>query len=317
MRATLLQQKCPKNTHFYAAMLAVGLSVRDVEKIQKTTPYGLLTSITPERRNGAEWRLKVPFAFHSSQVDAILDAFRSAAQGIIFNALKILVLSTLLGKAIAKAGIFNPQCLSRHCRGTFSFVAALESAKMDIVQDGTAWIGIGPRPVVGGLLRSNISNVTILPKLQRDKDTWKVLTSGLATLYPAGVGVNWNQYHRDFAASLSVIQLPAYNWDLKNYWMQYTEHWFRYKGGAGFLQGRQPEIFTTTSVQRLVAETIEGKMTTVIVESDPLREDLDPMFRGHRVNGVALCTPSVYADIALTVGDYLRKKNPQWARMER
>jgi hypothetical protein len=37
------------------------------------------------------------------------------------------------------------------------------------------------------------------------------------------------------------------------------------------------------------------------------------MVRGQRVNSVALYTPSVYADIALTVGDCLRKQKPEWA----
>jgi hypothetical protein len=35
--------------------------------------------------------------------------------------------------------------------------------------------------------------------------------------------------------------------------------------------------------------------------------------RNHGVNGVALCTPSVDADMALTVGDYVRKQKPELA----
>jgi iterative type I PKS product template protein len=109
-----------------------------------------------------------------------------------------------------------------------------------------------------------------------------------------------------------VLRLPSYSWDLKNYWIQYVNDWSLYKGDAGFLQGLKEPGISTTCVQRLVDEKTEGKMITVIFESDLLREDMDPMVRGHRVNGVSLCTPSVYADIALTVGDYLRRQKPQW-----
>lgn len=329
-RATLLQKMCTKDTH---SMLAVALSVKDIEKLLEGMSYEIACVNAPKEtvlsgtneeidrvfdvlavaNSCKKTRLKVPFAFHSSQVEAILDEFQDAARGITFNTPKVPVLSPLLGRTIKENGTLSPGYLARHCREAVNFVAALESAKAEFLKENTTWIEIGPHPVVSGLLRSNLSSVTVLPTLQRNKDTWKVLTSSLSALHSSGVDIRWSQYHRDFAASLSVIQLPAYKWDLKNYWMQYVNDWSLYKGDAGFLQGRQAEQLSTTSVQRLVSETSEGKMTTVVVESDLLREDLDPMVRGHRVNGVALCTPSVYADIALTVGDYLRKQKPHWA----
>src|SRR5690349_22829355 len=40
--------------------------------------------------------------------------------------------------------------------------------------------------------------------------------------------------------------------------------------------------------------------------------DLHPMVQGHKVDGFPLCTPSVYADVALTVGDYfLQTRKPR------
>jgi iterative type I PKS product template protein len=43
------------------------------------------------------------------------------------------------------------------------------------------------------------------------------------------------------------------------------------------------------------------------VEADLCRQDLRPMVQGHKVYGVPLCTPSVYANIALTIGDYAKR----------
>ncbi|KFY21351.1 hypothetical protein V493_07486 [Pseudogymnoascus sp. VKM F-4281 (FW-2241)] len=329
-RARLLQEKCTTDTH---SMLAVGLGVNDIQTLLKGMSYEIacinatgetvLSGTNDEidqvldllsAVNGCKkTRLRVPFAFHSSQVEAILDEFQDAARGVTFNTPRVPVLSPLLGTVVNKNGVFNSEYLARHCREAVNFVAAIESARGGLLNDNTAWIEIGPHHVVSGLLRTNLGSITVLPTLQRNKDTWKVLTSSLSTLHSAGAEIRWDQYHRDFTASLSVIQLPAYNWDLKNYWMQYVNDWSLYKGDAGFLQQPEAAPLSTTSVQRLVDEKIEGKMTTVVVESDLLREDLDPMVRGHRVNGVALCTPSVYADIALTVGDYLRRQDPKWA----
>lgn len=328
-RARLLQEKCTKDTH---AMLAVGLAVSDVHNLLRGMAYEIACINGPsetvlsgtneeidqvfnflEEKGYKKTRLRVPFAFHSSQVETILDKFQELARGVTFNTPKIPVLSPLLGKVIKTGGIFDPNYLARHAREAVNFAAAVASAKKEILKDdSTAWIEIGPHPVVTGLLKNNLGTVTILPTLQRSKDTWKVLTSSLCTLHLAGVELRWGAYHRDFEASLIVLRLPAYRWDLKNYWMQYVNDWSLYKGDAAFLKGAQAQELSTTSVQRLVDEKTEGKMKTIIVESDLLREDLDPMVRGHRVNGVALCTPSVYADIALTVGDYLRKQNPLW-----
>ena len=46
----------------------------------------------------------------------------------------------------------------------------------------------------------------------------------------------------------------------------------------------------------------------MILEADITRKDLSPLVQGHEVDGIPLCTPSVYADIALTLGDYLLKR---------
>lgn len=124
--------------------------------------------------------------------------------------------------------------------------------------------------------------------------------------------MRWAEYQRDFQDSLSVLRLPSYSWELQNYWMQYVNDWSLYKGDALFLSGSQALGISTTCAQKLIEEKVGGDKITVVAECDLMREDLDPVVRGHRVNGVALCTPSMYADMALTLGEYLRKQKPQW-----
>lgn len=329
-RAQLLAEKCTHNTH---AMLAVGASMDEIlnndlsgcqyEIACKNGPREVVLSGTNENVDKLHQslsatgfrltRLRVPFAFHSSQVQPILANFEQAAKSITFSAPQIPVISPLLGKVISEGDVFGAKYLSRHCRETVDFAEAMSVAKSTILSHDTIWIEIGPHPVVSGLLRNNLGSVSALPTLQRNKDTWKVLASSMASLHSAGVDLRWNEYQRDFKNLRSVLRLPSYKWDLKNYWMQYVNDWSLYKGDAAFLTGIGKPALSTTSCQRVVEEKTEGSTATVVVESDLLREDLDPMVRGHRVNGVALCTPSVYADMALTVGDYLRKQKPEWA----
>lgn len=330
-RAQLLQKKCSRDTH---SMLAVGISVDDIKtlladlKVEiacKNAPTETVLSGTSVAIDHAEkvlnqagikrmTRLRVPYAFHSTQVDPMLNEFEMVAAGVQFHKPQIPLLSPLLGHTVATEGIINPRYLGRHARETVNFSKALQYAKLNgLITEKSVWIEIGPHPVVVGLVKANLGSVAVLPTLQRKRDTWKTLTSTLASLYLSGCTIQWGEYHRDFTKSLEVLQLPNYNWDLTNYWMQYVNDWSLYKGDAAFLSGAKVPPLSTTCVHRVVEENHDSSEITVVGESDLLRDDLDPFVRGHRVNGVALCTPSVYAEMALVLGDYIRISSPSWA----
>jgi iterative type I PKS product template protein len=66
---------------------------------------------------------------------------------------------------------------------------------------------------------------------------------------------------------------------------------------------------STTSCQQVVYETLDGKALTgtIIVQSDLTHPKLYPVVTGHVVNERVLTPGVVYAEIAMTVGDYLWK----------
>ncbi|OCL05426.1 ketoacyl-synt-domain-containing protein [Glonium stellatum] len=70
-----------------------------------------------------------------------------------------------------------------------------------------------------------------------------------------------------------------------------------------------PSIITTT-IHTVVREELENSRGIIILRSDLSRPELRSVVQGHKVNGIPLCTPSIYADIALTVGRYLQDKGP-------
>jgi naphtho-gamma-pyrone polyketide synthase len=155
------------------------------------------------------------------------------------------------------------------------------------------------------------SQVTTVPTLRKNADTWKVITNSLALLHTAGIELYWNEYHRDFKACQHVLQLPAYNWDSKNYWIQYNNNFCLTKGDEipNAIVAPQPPVskFSTTSVQRVVEESHGPQVSTMIIESDLSDPLLSKAIHGHKVNGAALCPSSLYADIGLTLGEYLLK----------
>jgi iterative type I PKS product template protein len=179
---------------------------------------------------------------------------------------------------------------------------------------------------VTGMVRATLGQqINAFPTLQRGREPWPLITAALTTLYAGSLDICWAEYHREFKASHRVLELPAYSWDLKEYWIQYEHDWVLDKVGlsskgeatkpvAPKPVAPKPEPkavikpapkLESTTVHKTVSETIEGPNATIVVESDISRPDLFPIAQGHKVGNIPLCTPSVYADIALSLGTYL------------
>jgi naphtho-gamma-pyrone polyketide synthase len=248
-------------------------------------------------------KVKVPYAFHSSQMDAILKDLEIAAQSVEFREPRIPIISPSAGKVITakNAHILNTGYLSRHCRGAVNFVAGINAAiAAKVIVPGTSWVELGPHSVCSSFLKANLGPETIaVPSLRRNEDVWKVLTGSLSALYRAGANIRWYEYHRDFSGSHEVLPLPAYKWDNKNHWIQYVHDWTLSKGDAPVARLiTEPvaesvgTLFSTTSVQRIVENVAKDSKIIVVAESSFSHQQLSAVAKGHKVNGVQLC-PSV------------------------
>ncbi|KAI1480090.1 ketoacyl-synt-domain-containing protein [Daldinia eschscholtzii] len=330
-RATLLQEKCTRDTH---SMLVVMGSVETVQSILKNRTYEVACINSPTEtvlaginEDIAVFKnlladaglkttlLKVPYAFHSSQVDPILEDFKKLAAGATFSEAKIPVLCPLDGSIAIGIENFGPGYLARHTREPVNMRKALLTANSrHILGDQSTTLEIGPHPAISGMVRSVLGSQTkTLASLQRGRPVFQTLVAALKSLYTAGADIRWSGYHADFKASHKVIQLPAYSWDLKPYWIQYVNDWSLRKGDPPLVISGNSRIESTT-VHKVVEETGDSKKAHIIVEADVTRKDFRPLVEGHEVDGVPLCTPAVYADIALTVGTYLLQRyNPSKA----
>ena len=313
-RAHLLQEKCQRGTH---SMLAVKSSLADVQRALAGQEYEVACINGPEdtvlsgknsdlheiQKILTTERLKtttlqVPYAFHSSQVDPILEEFEVIAKSVMFHAPTIPVACPLNAKIISHAEAFGPKYLSSHCRNPVKMLDAICTMKESgIVSEKSLVIEIGPQSIISGMFKAALGpQIGTISSLQRKKDTWVLLTNALSTLYTAGVHVVWREYHRDFQSCHKVLPLPAYSWDLKDYWIQYVNDWSLRKGdpvafkdGPGPLQGT-PTLGSTT-IHKVVEERGSDRGCFIAVEADIGRADLHPLVQGHKVNGIPLCTP--------------------------
>ena len=246
--------------------------------------------------------LKIPYAFHSAQVDPILEEFEAIASSIHFSVPLVPYISPLLGRIVSDGHTLGAPYLTQACRSTVNFQGALETAKASsLVDERTIWLELGPHPICSDMIRGTLGSKTrTLSSLKKNTDTWRVLAGELELLYLNGIDIQWNEYQRDFRSSHKVIDLPSYSWDLKKYWIQYRNDFCLTKGddpvqsqtSVAPIEQTPAPIYISPSVQRVLEEYNAPDVSTLLVESDIHDPRLAPIIQGHKVNSVALC-PSV------------------------
>lgn len=332
-RAEMMEKKCVANSH---AMLAIQSGP---ESIQQTVSAEKLASCEVACYNGPNSTvvsgvreeidmlaervdkmglkkslLGLPFAFHSIQMDPILQDIRAIASNVEFLKPTVPVASTLLGSLVQDEGVITVEYLSRQAREPVQFQEALYSLRAEgIANDEALWVELGAHPLCHGMVRSTLgmSPSKALPTLKRDEDCWSVISKSISNAYNGGVKVMWTEYHRDFRRALRLLELPTYAFDLKNYWIQHEGDWSLTKGNTKIasLPSALPQPkFSTTCLQQVESETFNHDDAAVVFSSRLSEPCLNTAVRGHIVDNVGLCPSSVYADVAFTAAWYIASR---------
>lgn len=255
-------------------------------------------------------KLKVPYAFHSSQVDGILEYLEEIANAVTFHAPEVPVISPILSEIVSGHSVFSPNYLRKHARNTVNFLGSLTVAVMEhVIDKKTAWVEIGAHPVCSGMIKSVLSTpALVVPTLRRDQDPWKAVANSLCALYSAGVPLDWSAHHHEYTPSLELVDLTTYAFDSKVYWIDYVNDWTLTKGISSMpaLPIEKPTI-STISIQKVIREQIQGNVATVVAESSFAEPLLHGVVTGHLMNGKGLCPSSLYADMALKLAKYTYK----------
>ncbi|KAI9819844.1 MAG: Type I Iterative PKS [Pycnora praestabilis] len=342
-RARCLEQACEIDKHI---MMAVRATISEIKICAGNKPYeiacingekDIVLSGTRERMDSmaeslqAEGykchKLDVPYAFHSSQVDPMLDEFETLAKSVLFNTPNVPVISPLLGKVIFDGKTINATYMRRATREPVNFVGALGAAqKLTIIDEKTVWIEIGPHPVCLGFVRNSLPAVNLaVPTLRRNEDNWATMAQSLSTLHCSGVEVDWNEFNRPFERALKLLDLPTYSWNNKNYWIQYKGDWALTKGNSA---GAEPiaqvntaltpqSSLRTSTVHQVVEENFTETVGRVVMRSDVMHPDFLTAVKGHTMNGCGVATSSIHADIAFTLAEYTyRKLRPDTTKVD-
>jgi naphtho-gamma-pyrone polyketide synthase len=319
-RAQLLIERVTARTH---AMLSIKLPVNAIEpEISGTScciaclnqPSSNVVSGPIEevvalgdkfRSRGAECiLLEIPFAFHSAQVDPLLESFGRAAASVSYRSPTLPFVSPLLGKVVpvGDTETLTSTYLVDACRRPVDFQRGVQAAQSDsFVNEKSLWLEVGSHPACSGMIKGILGkNSLTIASLRKGSCSWGVLASGLEALYSNGIDLLWIEYHRGFADYQEVLSLPRYSWDVKNYWITYKNDFCLTKGdyvapvvpdNMAMTRRIKPR-YLSPSVQRILEQEDGPEVSSLLAESDVHDERLAPIFTGHSVNNSKLC-PSV------------------------
>lgn len=332
-RAETMEKRCIANSH---AMLAVQSGSESIQQIisaeslpsceiacfngpNNTTVSGAgkeinLLAEKLDEMGVKRTLLELPFAFHSEQMDPILEDIRAIASNVDFLKPTVPIASTLLGSLVRDEGIVTADYLSRQARQPVRFQEALYSLRSEgTAGEDTLWIEVGAHPLCHGMVRSTLgmSPSKALPSLRRDEDCWSTISKSISNAFNSGAKIMWTEYHRDFRGALKLLELPSYAFDLKNYWIQHEGDWSLRKGDTTIVKTtptkEQPD-FSTTCLQRVESEKFTQDSASVTFSSRLAEPSLHTAVRGHLVNNIGLCPSSVYADVAFTAAWYIASR---------
>ncbi|KAL8724793.1 MAG: hypothetical protein Q9166_007750 [cf. Caloplaca sp. 2 TL-2023] len=315
-RARLLEERCTPNTH---QMLAVKASSAKIPRFNMEVPYevacinapgetvicGKVEDMEKTAQNLRQAGFKclamdLPYGFHSQQIEPILTESKELARGAVFHKPAIPVISSLLARVVETDGVFNPEYLSRHAREPVNFMGAVQAAADAGVLNPkrSVFVEIGAHPVCTAMIKTSLEIESLgVPSLHKTEDPWKTLSKSLCSLYSTGLDIDWRQFHCEFDLSHELLDLPVYNFDNKNYWIDYVNDWCLHKveprnQNTTIEPPQQAPKLSISSVHHIVSEVFEGNTGQVIAQSDLSHPVLRKAVMGHRVNGAGLC-PSV------------------------
>ncbi|KAL8811792.1 MAG: hypothetical protein Q9200_001524 [Gallowayella weberi] len=315
-RALLLLERCEVNTY---AMLSVPTSAAAVQEVLKAMAPSSCevacenspsaTVVSGSIGDIAKFQkalilktktLSVPYGFHSFQMEPLLDDFAALAGGVTYSAPRVPVASTLLASMVETPGVFDALYLSRQTRQPVNFVGALDVVREKL--GDPSWLEIGPSQVCGSFIRATCppSAGKIMSTLEASTNAWVSISKCLSSMYRHGIAVDWLAYHAPFSGSLKLLTLPSYAWDLKDFWIVYTES-KQVKEVAASAQSLESNI--STCAQYVVQESSSPKIE-VTLEARIADPGFSSLVDGHRMRGTSICPGSVFCEAGLATAQY-------------
>ncbi|MEV7174923.1 SDR family NAD(P)-dependent oxidoreductase [Streptomyces sp. NPDC093224] len=248
-----------------------------------------------ERDGHRTRRLPVRRAFHSPLMDPMLEEFREVAEGLVFAAPSIPVISNLTGLPATPEELASPDYWVRHAREAVRFDDGLRHAEAAGV---TRFVELGPDGVLTGMARVALGDaadtMALESLLRRERPEAATLVAAVAALHAHGVAVDWEKVYAGRGARK--VQLPPYAFDHTRYWLEVPPRPTGDVSGAGL---------DTGDGHPLLGASLELADSDGSVSTGRLSLTAQPWLADHAVGGVVLFPGAGFVELAIRAGDRL------------
>ncbi|KAK6206418.1 beta-ketoacyl synthase domain-containing protein [Colletotrichum tabaci] len=256
--------------------------------------------------------LPLPYAFHSGQLDPVLDDYAALARTVPFGAPKLPFASTLLGGVVTQANHIDGEYLVRQTREAVDFVGGVQA--IDAKLGDCLWLELGPASVlidlVAAILPSGAPNKSrMASSLKPGASPWTSVSAALATAYQAQQDVDWAGFYAPHAASLRLVKLPLYAFDLKNYWRPYPARADAagVKAAAATVAPSLPTL-PISPLSTCLHHVVSTSASLFKFRSSLSEPQLKALIDGHRLMDVPISPACVLGEMALTAAAYAFKR---------
>ncbi|WP_394849577.1 SDR family NAD(P)-dependent oxidoreductase [Pendulispora brunnea] len=162
-------------------------------------------------------RLRVSHAFHSVEMDGMLEAFAAVARTLTYHAPRIPIVSNVTGRIASEGELGSPEYWVRHVRQTVRF---LDSVRVLCAEGVTTFLELGPHGVLSALAREGAPEETqaaFVPALRKDRADVEALLGAIGELHTRGLSLDWPAFFRP--ANPRRVDLPTYAFQRERFWL--------------------------------------------------------------------------------------------------
>ena len=153
-------------------------------------------------------------AFHSPLMDPILEPLGAVAATVTYCEPTVELISSVTGEPATAELLSSPAYWARHARETVRFADAIRAL---VARGYRTFVEIGPSPTLLGLGRRVVDEQAAwLPSLRKGVSDTTQIASSLASLYVAGVAIDWNAWSNGRGGERTT--LPTYPFQRERFW---------------------------------------------------------------------------------------------------